>query len=141
MLENVVLRSTYPCRQLISFYGIPKVLESIVAALCLPGLLGIPSARCWKRVSRAHSSGSRRSNDDVRGIAIQYRYLRSFHRARNTYLRRTCSALSSLDVRYTTSFLVPGFAPSLAAGFPSSFSHPGRSATRHVSLIYRIVQK
>jgi len=36
--------------------------------------------RCWKRVSRTHSSGSRRSNDDVRSIAIQYRYLRSFRR-------------------------------------------------------------
>lgn len=35
---------------------------------------------CWKRVSRTHSSGSRRSNDDVRSIAIQYRYLRSFRR-------------------------------------------------------------
>lgn len=123
--------------------GAPKVLESIVAALqVLPGLRGFPE-RCWKRVSRAHSSGSRRSNGDVRGIAIQYRYLRSFHRARNTYLRRTCSALSSLDVRYTTSFLVPRLC-SLARReipvFPFSLGML-RYATRRVSLIYCIVQK
>lgn len=67
-----------------SFYGrryTPKVSQSIAAIPRMPGFLGIPSARCRKRVSRTHSSESRRSNDDVRSIAIQYRYLRSFRRA------------------------------------------------------------
>jgi len=59
------------------FHSMLKVPESITTALCLLGFLGISLA---KRVSRTHSSGSRRSNDDVRSIAIQYRYLRSFHR-------------------------------------------------------------
>lgn len=71
-----------------------------------------PAIPARKRVSRVHSNGSRRSNDDVRDIAIQYRYLRSFHRARNTYPRRARTRPSeSPDVEHTSSFLIPGFAP------------------------------
>lgn len=76
------------------FYGTPKVSGQIAAVLSACQDSSGFSGQCWKRVSRAHSSGLRRSNDDVQGIAIQYRYLHSFRRARNTSASRTCSALS-----------------------------------------------
>lgn len=115
-----------------------------------------PRRLLGKRVSRAYSSGLRWSNGDVRGIAIQYRYLSIASAARGgaAHIRVSRSRTYVFPVRrteYTMSFLIPrnialapcpALVPCRHPRFPRDFHvppppppHPGTS--RFVDLPFK----